>query len=111
MFGDYLVDQVDLEIAKKMIAARLKACNGISYPFLANVTNVKTITKEARSAFAEGDGIKLMSACALVVGSPVNRLLGNFFLTVSKPVTPTKLFTSHEAAAEWLSKFAGEKTN
>jgi len=111
MFGYYKVDEVSLEIAKEMISARLEACNGNTYPFLGDVANVKTITKEARSAFAEGEGIKHMSACALVVGSPVNRLLGNFFLSVSKPSIPTRLFTSEEDARAWLSSYKKEKVD
>lgn len=109
MFSEYLVEEVNLATAQRMISSRLEACQGKAYPFIANVTNVKTITKEARSAFSEGDGIKYMTACALIVGSPVNRLLGNFFLSVSKPSVPTKLFTSRDDALTWLYSFKKEK--
>jgi len=111
MFGYYKVDEVDLEVANHMITTRVEACGEKTYPFLGDVSSVKTITKDARSAFAEGDGIKNMNACALVVGSPVNRLLGNFFLSVSKPTIPTRLFTSHEDALTWLSTFKKEKVD
>ena len=105
MYGLYKVEEVTLDVAQVMIKARLQASEGKSYPFLADVSKVKTITKEARTAFAEGDGIKLMPACALLVDSPVNRLLGNFFLSVSKPKVPTKLFTSQDEAVDWLKEF------
>ncbi len=111
MFGEYKVEEVTPDIAQHMIATRLEGCNDESFPFLADVRKVKTITKEARSAFAEGDGIKLMPACALLVDSPVNRLLGNFFLSVSKPKVPTKLFTSKEEAMTWLNGFVNEKVS
>ena len=111
MHGEYTVEEVSIEIAHKMIAARLEACGEKNFPFLANVTKVKNITKEARAAFAGGDGVKKMPACALLVGSPVNRLLGNFFLSVSKPIVPTKLFTNMNEAETWLAKFIAEKVS
>jgi hypothetical protein len=102
---------IELDGAKKMIEERLTLSEGKSYPCLVDTTLVKTITKDAREAFAKGDGIKNMTACALLIGSPVNRLLGNFFLSVSKPGVPTRLFTSKEDALVWLSTFKKEKVD
>jgi hypothetical protein len=88
---------IELDGAKKMIEERLTLSEGKSYPCLVDTTLVKTITKDARDAFA--------------IGSPVNRLLGNFFLSVSKPGVPTRLFTSKEDALVWLSTFKKEKVD
>jgi len=111
LYGKYTVEHIDLDLAKKLIALRIEKSGDSTYPVFVDVTDVKTVSKEARETLATGDGIKNMSACALVVGSPVNRLLGNFFLSVSKPGVPTRLFTSKEDALVWLSTFKKEKVD
>jgi hypothetical protein len=48
----------------------------------------------------------LVSAVALVVATPLSRMMGNFFLTVSKPMAPTRLFDDEASALAWLQEFA-----
>jgi hypothetical protein len=105
MFSEYKVTDVNQEKALKMIETRLSLCKGKSYPFLADVIRVKSIDRAARQTFSHGKGIELMSACALIIASPVNQILGNFFMIVNKPNIPTKLFTSATEALAWLEKF------
>jgi hypothetical protein len=105
MWAKYKIVDVTREKARDMIATRLKVCSGEIYPFFADVTEVKTIDREVREEFAKGDGIAMMSACALLIRSPLNRILGNFFIFVNKPLVPTRLFTSEQDALEWLVKF------
>ena len=47
----------------------------------------------------------LVSAVALIVGTPLSRMMGNFFLTVSKPMAPTRLFDDEASALAWLQEF------
>jgi hypothetical protein len=63
---------------------------------------IKSTTKEARRYLAT-IGATLVMAGALITGSPLNRALGNIFLTIDKPSVPTKLFTSETKALEWLN--------
>jgi hypothetical protein len=105
MCGEYKVADVTRDKAQAMIATRLKVCNGTPFPFFADVTRVKSIDREAREEFSKGDGIAMMPACALLIKSPVNQILGNFFMFVNKPLIPTRLFTSQQDAFEWLEKF------
>ena len=44
----------------------------------------------------------LCRRCAVLVGHPVSRVLGNFFLGISRPAYPTRLFTDPAAAIGWL---------
>ena len=50
-------------------------------------------------------GTKLFLAQAIIVDSPVSRLIGSFFLGLNKPPFPTKLFTSEADAVEWLKGY------
>ena len=77
---------------------------GISYPVLANIKGVKSITKEAREYLAE-EGTRLVKAGAIIIGSPLNKMLGNIFLTINNPKVPTKLFTDEKEAKEWLRQY------
>ena len=47
----------------------------------------------------------LVSAVALVVGTPLSRMMGNFFLNVSRPTTPTRLFDDEASGLAWLQEF------
>ena len=105
MYAEYKTINVTKDKAISMIRTRLSLCKGKAYPFFADVTGVKSIDRDSREEFSHGEGIELMPACALLTKSPVNQILGNFFMFVNKPLIPTKLFTSPQDALEWISKF------
>jgi hypothetical protein len=42
---------------------------------------------------------------AMVVGSPVQRMLGNIFLKISRPPYPSQLFADEGSALLWLKTF------
>jgi len=56
---------------------------------------------EARRAYQEIDP-KLVYAGGLVVENALSRALGSFFVGLTRPVVPTKLFNSVESAIEWV---------
>jgi hypothetical protein len=43
-----------------------------------------------------------VSAMALLVGSPVTRMLANFFMRTDTDTTPTRMFTDESTALAWL---------
>ena len=57
---------------------------------------------EARRVYAAGMQPSLFYAAALVVTSPLARAIGSFFLGLTRPPVPTKLFESVEDAAAWI---------
>ena len=65
------------------------------------MANMLSQDAEARRAYANIDP-RLFFAAALVVESALSRALGSFFVGLSRPVVPTKLFDSVENAIEWL---------
>jgi hypothetical protein len=63
-----------------------------------------SVSREAR-AFAARPKNNECIASAFVITSTANKLIGNFYINVNKPSTPTKIFSSEEKAIEWLDTF------
>ena len=70
-----------------------------------DISDLRTMTREARAYFTHKDHEEFLYAVALVVRSLVSRAIGNFFLGLNKPAVPTRLFTDDEDALAWLRTF------
>jgi hypothetical protein len=71
-------------------------------PVLVDLRPVQSQSAEARSVFAGPDAFRVSHAVALLIGSPVSRVIGNFYLGFNKPMTPSRLFTDPAEARIWL---------
>lgn len=71
------------------------------------MSNMLSQDAETRRAYAEIDP-RLLYGGALVVESALSRALGSFFVGLSRPVVPTKLFDTIENAFEWLKTMRPE---
>jgi hypothetical protein len=74
-------------------------------PVLVDARGVASITREARQVYR---GIKenpRTTAVAILVDSPLSRVVANFFIGLSRMYVPTRLFTSAEEAIAWLAGF------
>ena len=74
-------------------------------PTLVLMQDMARVEREARAFLASQEYMRLCSQTALVVGSPVSRVIGNFFVGLNRPSYPYKLFDDPELAAEWLRGF------
>ena len=97
--------KVTLEIAKAIVKTRLEFIDYKPKLTLALNQGVISMTKEARDYLASDEGVRGCIAGAIVLDSPVGSFLGNFYLLVSKPKVPARIFTKNEDAIKWLSKF------
>ena len=79
--------------------------NGNLYPLLVDVRKIKSISKEARNHFSMRNRQPGVKAIAMLVKSPVSRVIGYFFVSLNKPNVPFRLFTSEEKAMKWLEQF------
>jgi len=102
-YADNLV--IDLEVARHCVNNRLRFSKGVSYPLLVSLKGVRSVNKEARDYLAE-EGSRLIKAGALIISSPLTRILGNIFLSINKPSSPARLFTDEAEAITWLKKYA-----
>ena len=66
---------------------------------------MNSFSREARLYFSTDEVADCVSACGIVVGTPVSKVLGNFYLGLSNPRLPSRLFTSNDEAVAWLKGF------
>lgn len=92
-----------IELAKKMLDARLAYQNGINYPVVILLNGLKAADKETRK-YAAVEGIKGITMGAFVVKSTIEKIIYNFFLSIEKPVIPTRAFTHEEDAVNWINE-------
>lgn len=76
--------------------------SGHARPLLCDLTNVARMTQECRKHFAGAEHAAVFTKCALIVTSPISKIIGNFFLGANKPLKPTRLFTNIEEGLQWL---------
>lgn len=101
--GEALPDSDEtLDDAKEQFAAqRAQWFRGTPLPFLMDIRGCRSISREARAHFAGPEAAQMFAAVAILIGSPLTRAIGNFFLGLNKPIMTTRLFTSKDEAIEW----------
>ena len=75
------------------------------YPLLIDSRKIKSITKEARDHFSIQNRETFITAFAVLIDSPLSRIIGNFFMGLNKPTIPAKLFTNENEAIDWLTQY------
>jgi hypothetical protein len=75
------------------------------FPLLIDARNIKYITKEARDHFSIRNRETKITAFAILIYSPLSRIIGNFFMGLNKPSVPARLFTDEEQAVQWLKQY------
>lgn len=96
---------IGLADAQENSKAVLKISQGKTLGLLVDLREIRSISKEARDHFAMHNRQPGVSAIAMLIKSPLSRVVGNFFLGINMPSVPTNLFTSEEKAIAWLKKF------
>jgi hypothetical protein len=74
-------------------------------PLLVDLNNAIHVPRECRSYYAGKEGAEILKVAALLVGTQMSRVLGNFFIGLNKPTMPVKLFTSETEALKWLKEY------
>lgn len=92
-----------LAMAEESNARLIELGGGAARPLLIDVRPLRSMDGDARAFFASAGG---PSAVALLVDSPLSRILANFFIGLNRhPTIPTRLFTDEGAALNWLKGF------
>ena len=111
VWGVLFADQQTEEHAKENIDAQERIRDSLNKEktrVLIDMTAVSEITKEARDYFANERTASIQRATALLIDSPVGRVIGNFFMGLNKPSSPTMLFTDPPKAIKWLQTFSND---
>ncbi len=98
---------IDLEKAKKIISLREKISDGNNQYWCYNILGMNSMNIDARN-YADKHGQNLLSACAVIVHTPVSQFIFNIFLRLKSPDIPFRSFTSKESAVKWLKKIKSE---
>lgn len=94
--------EMTLADSEEALAATAAVSGGRRARVLVDSRGLRYQSREAREHFVSEEAARVSSRVALLVGSPVSRVIGNFFLRSSAHRTPTRLFTDERAAIEWL---------
>ncbi|MBL4706396.1 MAG: hypothetical protein JKY54_17845 [Flavobacteriales bacterium] len=109
--------KITIDIAKQNILDRLYVTQGVTRPCIILSNNAVTVDRESRKLFADGDGIKHLSAGVILVDNYLSKLVANIFLSQYMPIkltkVPTKLFhkTEKKQAIKWLRNYTVERLN
>ncbi len=105
LFFEYKSDLViDLTAAQLIVADRIKFQNETAYPILCDFRVVMDLDKGARDYLAQSGSV-LTKAVAILVHQKVSRAISSFYVTISKPSIPTKLFDDKAKALAFLSDY------
>ena len=99
--------EICLDDATAAIEAMTELTGGRQSPLLADLHDTGAQTRPARIELARRDD--LVSAVAMIVGTPLSRIMWNFFLSVNRPRYATRLFDDEASAVAWLHAFLGSR--
>ena len=94
-----------LEDATACVEAMARLTGGRRCPLLVNMLDTGPQDRKTRAEWTRRSD--LLSAVALVVSTPLSRVVGNLFLSVSRPPFPVRLFDNEASALTWLKDFVG----
>jgi hypothetical protein len=84
----------------QVAAAAVRAfADGRRLPLLLTVTGVLSVTNDARLTYTNS---VVVSACALLGESPVDRVIAHYLLRARSDSVPARFFTSEAEARDWL---------
>lgn len=66
-----------------------------------DTTLAKSITKEARDYFSMKGRKSKVIGFAILIKSPLSKIIANFFMGLNKPIVHVKLFTNEQDAIVW----------
>lgn len=94
--------RLDATLTREVTRAHVELAQGQPRHVLADVRGLVSVDRASRQLAASPDVTAATSRMAIVVGNPVTRTLGNFFIRVTTPRYPTRLFADERLARQWL---------
>lgn len=98
--------EIDLDIARQIDAVISEVINGEDFNLLINFENsYGSMPQDVQHFFAnEAPSIPQIRYSVIVLNSLAIRMLVKFYLRVSRPLYPTKIFPTYESGKKWLSQ-------
>lgn len=101
--------KINLEIAKEIVRSWQDFTEHKPVRQLVYNQGVVSMDKKARDYLSSDEAVGKVIAGAIVLDSPFSTFLGNFYLSVSRPKMPARIFSNTEKALKWLDKFKTKK--
>jgi hypothetical protein len=96
--------EIDLADCVDLIGRIAAMWGVVRRPMLVDMTGIRSVSRDARK-YLSGETSQVVSAGALIVMSPLARVIGTFFLGFDRSQNPTRLFASEAEALPWLRGF------
>ena len=97
--------RVTIAEARENVEAVAKVGDGVPSPVFIDVRPLSTIDRDSRQYFVGDEAGEVTSATALLVDSPMSRVIGNFFIGVNRSEWPVRMFSGESEAMVWLEGF------
>ena len=94
---------INLATAIQIVEDRLSLQEGLSYPVLCDIREVRCIDKAARDYLAV-EGSLLIDSVAYLVEPTVSKTISEFYIHINTPAVASKNFTDVEAAKAFLRR-------
>ena len=96
-------EQHGLAEARVIVDTHNSLAEGTPCPVLADIQEVTIgADREARTHYVSDESARYKTGMAMVVRTPMQRMLGNLFFKINRPPYPTRLFNEEDEAIEWL---------
>ena len=99
--------ELELTAARENLQIVIELVAGAKKPMVADLSQLASASREVRELYAGSEAADVVRCVAIVLGSPVSCIIGNFYMAISRPIYPTRLFTKHEAAVGWAREHLG----
>lgn len=97
--------EIDMPEARQNSIAVNSFFTGKKFPLIVDSRDVKRISADARKHFSTNGRQTAINSMAIIVKSPLSRVVGNFFMGLNKPAVPARLFEKEDEAIKWLKQF------
>ena len=88
--------------AEENVRATAALTEGHRVPLLLDARQAKKISREARELYTGQKNAEVVMATAMLIGSSVGKIIGNFLIRVNRPPFPFRLFSDEDSACAWL---------
>ncbi len=95
--------QIDLATAMHIVACRLDFTENNPHYLIGDVSNIKSVTAEAKAFLQKADGgLKNILGAGLIASNPVSALIANIFIKKSSHF-PSRFFSNKRDADVWIT--------
>ncbi len=93
--------RLELVDAQHNFTAMVEMTGHQRVPLVADLSQMAAASREVRQYNSGADAATAVTALAMIVGSPVSRMIGNFYMSLYRPAFPARLFSDAAQAVQW----------